>query len=175
MNLWRSPSGAITILLWLIFCAAAWSGCGAGDYNIEIVNKYELVGDTPWTCIIDPDGRYIGDFAIGKLGLDGDIIYGETSTMGLRGERDGYFLVNTITGDTETFSLVERHEWRSSLSDLGVASIEMERSSALWGKSGIRTLILAFLIVIFVGMILIALFVIAPSERERRRQELDRL
>lgn len=179
MNQWRSPLGKITIMIAVVLTAAAWSGCGAGDYNFEIVNGYELAGDTPYTWISYPDGGDVGDFAIGELGLEGNIIYGERYTTDMYGAHNGYFIIDTISGEVQEFRLDESDAWMNSLSGLGVLSIDMSWSSAIWGREWIGWLILAFvvaiIVVIVVGIILVVLFVIAPHERKNRQKQLDRL
>jgi hypothetical protein len=175
MNQWRTPLGGIAIILWCLLCAAVWSGCGAGDYSYEIVNGYELHGDTPWACITYPDGGDVGDFAIGELGLERHIIYGERYTTDMHGVHNGYFIIDTSTDDVQVFGLNESGEWVRHLSELGVHSIDMRWSSALWKVGGIGTFLWGALFVILLGVVLFVLFVIVPSERKKRRLELDRL
>lgn len=181
MKHWRSPSGALAILLWAIILLLVAFGCGnGGPDSVSLPNGYTLSSwDWGETWIEDRNGERVGDrhFSVAECQVDGNLFFGAYHDHHRNGQRTrAYFIIDTAREKYQPF--MDKGRWAEVLRDLGgventtlvPVSTFAERESASSAKL-LGLILFGFVLAVFLIISLVILYYV----RANRHISLDRL
>ena len=114
MQEWRTTSGAIAIILWVLILTTGVFGCGLNDTAVGLPDNYKVIfeGDRGgW--IFDPAGHEIEELNVIDLNWQDWYIYGRSQQSPSHGDRYHWFILNTSSRSIEGFT--SRDEWERQL------------------------------------------------------------